>query len=263
MNAGTGETVTLQHRGFDNFLSVLAHMQSEYQPQQIFVTGQSAGGYGAVFQFPFIRETFPSARVDILGDAANGVITAGFNATVINNWGVTATIPDWVTGINAGSIATLSLGDIYNNVADYYDEASFSPGSRVAQYTAAYDGNQRYFFNVMQLIDANKAYEDTSAMWGPGSGFQVADSVSCDWFDTMIVERDKANAAANFNYYIAPGDVHTITTSDDMFQVSSNGTGLNDWLRSMAGDGATWGDVMCSNCRPPATQASPGGLNCP
>lgn len=263
VNPKTGASATIRHRGFDNFLAVLAHMRSEYQPQQIFVTGQSAGGYGTVLTFPFVRESFPSARVDMLGDAASGVITSGFNTTIINNWGIDRTIPDWVTGVDSTSIATLSLGDIYKNVGDFYNESNFSPGSRLGQYTAAYDGNQRYFFNIMKLIDAGKAYEDTSSMWGPGNGSQVSDSVNCEWYNTMIAERDKANAATNFNYYIAPGDVHTITTSDNMYDVSSNGTNFNSWLTSMAGDGAAWSDVMCANCNPPATLESPGGLSCP
>ena len=70
----------IRHRGFDNFMAVLAWMKSELpKPSQILVTGASAGGYGATANFPWIERSFGSARVSLLADASQGVTTEAFD----------------------------------------------------------------------------------------------------------------------------------------------------------------------------------------
>ena len=55
--------VTLHHRGFDNFLVVLKWMTAHFKrPHKIFVTGSSAGSYGATLGFPYIQESFPQIK---------------------------------------------------------------------------------------------------------------------------------------------------------------------------------------------------------
>ena len=48
------------------------------KPKKIFVSGSSAGSYGAIMGFPYIKESFPKSKVYVLGDAGNGVTTEAF-----------------------------------------------------------------------------------------------------------------------------------------------------------------------------------------
>ena len=74
-----GNPQTIQHRGFVNFQVVLKWIKENFKrPQKIFVTGISAGSYGAIGGFPFIKEAFPLSKVYVLGDAGNGVTPEAF-----------------------------------------------------------------------------------------------------------------------------------------------------------------------------------------
>lgn len=256
----TGATHEIRHRGFENFLSVLAYLKQYYPPaqtQSVFVIGQSAGGYGAIYNFPYIKETYRGKKVYMLGDAANGAVTSSFVAGEIDNWGAVAGLPDWIAGIGGETFTTLSMGAFYKAVAGHY------PDSRIAQYTAAYDGNQRFFYNVMKTIDSGKAYVPNKTMWGSSNGYDVPDSISCEWNSLMMSQRSVAIAASNYKAYIAPGDVHTITISKSFFTQSSNGTGLVDWMTKMLNDDASWDNVYCADCLAPVTgQSAPGTLTC-
>ncbi len=254
-NPNTGASTEIRHRGFDNAMATLNYMRSAFpNATRVYVTGQSAGGYGAMYHFPFIAESFPNAQVDLLSDAANGVITSNFNSSTINNWGISATLPDWISGIDAGSISTLSVGDIMKNIGNHY------PTSLLGQYTARYDGNQRYFYHVMTVIDSGATYQDTSSFYGASDGSEMPISESQTWCSTMLSEVSKAQAASNYRSYIAPGDVHTITTSDDMHSVVSAGVNFTDWINAQLAGGTAWGSVQCTACNEPANL---GGNSCP
>lgn len=262
-----GSPVTFSHNGFQNFLAVLDFVQRTdlIRPttgNQIFVTGQSAGGYGAVFNFPFVKEAFPSLRVNMVGDAANGIVTNGFQQNaIIGRWGAQNTIPWWIPNVNINLLTNGSLGTLYANLANFYSD------SRFGQYSTEFDGNQRYFFNVMTQIDANKTYVDNNTMWGSGSGFDTPDSVSCSWRSqsrTKLIT--EASVASNYKYYIASGDVHTISTSSAFYTESTGGQSLLDWYNQLLSGSNSWTSRDCrsiGNCNPPVTQQSPNRISCP
>ncbi|EMM74405.1 hypothetical protein LEP1GSC038_2467 [Leptospira weilii str. 2006001855] len=54
-----------------------------------------------------------------------------------------------------------------------------------------------------------------------------------------------SGAAANYSYYIAPGDVHTITTSEDMYKLGSGGTNFITWLTTLS-TGVKPGNAKCT-----------------
>ncbi|GBF48714.1 pectinacetylesterase domain protein [Leptospira ryugenii] len=261
----TNTATTLQHRGFDNFLASIDYVSktTDWKPgtgDKIFVTGQSAGAYGAIYNFPYIKEIFPNNEVNVLGDAGAGVIPTNFQAQgPVDKWGADANVPTWV-GVSSTSFATIQLGDFYKQVANFY------PSSRVAQYTTNFDGNQRYFFNVQKRIQANVSYTNSTDLWGKSDGSQVDDSTSCTWVTearTNIITR--SGQSSNFRYYIAGGDVHTITTSANFYTESSGGSSLLTWLRGMLANNSDWVNRDCKsigNCSPPATASSPSGISC-
>ncbi|MCB1159458.1 MAG: hypothetical protein KDK45_18290, partial [Leptospiraceae bacterium] len=177
-------------------------------------------------------------------------------------WNALKNIPDWISGINSTTFTSISMGTVFKSIAENYSS------DRISQYTTMFDGNQRYFYNVMLTIDSGKAYEDTKAMWGSSEGINVPDSISCDWKSKMLSNINTANAAIsdNYRYYIAPGDVHTITTDDTMFTVSSgtnNSVKFTDWLNAMLTDSSDWVNTKCSSCNPPASTENKLSALCP
>ncbi len=241
----TGEetTVTVYHRGFDNFLFVLNYLKENYSSSDvtdIFVVGQSAGAYGATVNFPWIREAYPDSSVNALADAGFGVLPEGTLATLIDAWGFMGNIPDWIPGLEAETINTKSMGEITNHIADYYLDS----GSRFAAYTSMYDSNQRYFYKVMLDIADVSEWDDLG-----GSGYGMTDVENCSWVGGMIDERDNMSLeATNFVSYIGSGEIHTITTNTTNIEAMSvGGISFLSWLESIVDGDAGFVDIDCND----------------
>jgi hypothetical protein len=235
--------VTLHHRGFDNFLVVLKWMTEHFRrPHKIFVTGSSAGSYGAAVGFPYIQEAFPKSKASLLGDAGNGVTTEDFHNISINNWGIQGNLPTWIPGFDR-PFSEYDLDEMYLMIADYYSH------SKIAQYTTAWDWNQTFFYNVMlNIFDP--------AQWGNWT------TVWCDWHDQMIDFVYSAAEASNYRYYIGAGFDHTIMGYDKFYEEDSAGVPFVDWVDAMVrkkkkkkgthGQGRMpWVNAECEKCYDP------------
>lgn len=227
---------TLQHRGFDNFMSVLAWMKaSGDKPQQILVTGSSAGGYGATANFPWIAEIFKSARVSLLADASQGVTTTAFDNgdPGRNSWN--PQLAPWVFG---AAPSTVSGGDLIRVLADAY------PQNKIAQFTTPQDGVQIGFYGVMKQF------------YGPGGS---CPSPAADWNQQMLADLQLyGSSMPNYRHYVAAGTYHTIMRSPLYYTEASAGEPFADWLGNMlknqggtGGQGGAWDSVACPNCLQP------------
>ena len=67
---------------------------------QVFVTGSSAGAYGAVTHSVGLLELFPEAQVDVVGDGGNGVVTQNFLLNYLSTWGFEKHLPEEVPELN-------------------------------------------------------------------------------------------------------------------------------------------------------------------
>lgn len=205
---------TIQHRGFVNFQVVLKWIKDNFRrPNKIFVTGSSAGGYGAILGFPYIKEAFPLSRVYVLGDAANGVVGGTFQADSIYNWNIQ--LPQWI--FEEGYTEELTIADVYTKIAARY------PLSKLAQYTTAWDWNQTFFYNVMLNIN------------DPDSWAKNWPLVWCEWHDQMLeYTHETAAEAPNYRYYIGKGTDHTILMSDKFYSTEAlKGITFVEWVRAM------------------------------
>ncbi|MBN2297930.1 MAG: hypothetical protein JXM72_05025 [Deltaproteobacteria bacterium] len=205
----------IQHRGFVNFQAVLKWVKDNFRlPRQIFVAGSSAGGYGAIMNYPYIREAFPLTRVYVLSDAANGVEGDNFNSKADIVWDVQ--IPEWILGQD---VSALTIEDIYMNIAARY------PLMKFAQYTTAYDQMQVYFYH-MQL---------DNYVQNPGTWYDLSAVDFWAWNYFMnLYTHDTAAAAPNYRYYIGQGSVHMILSSDRFYTESSAGdVSFAGWVKSM------------------------------
>ena len=69
----------VEHRGYHNSKVAEKWAREHFvNPEEVFVTGSSAGAYGAWFNGPLLESVWPASKFDILADAGNGVITTDF-----------------------------------------------------------------------------------------------------------------------------------------------------------------------------------------
>lgn len=239
-NGMSSSPFTIQHRGFVNFQAVLKYLQDNvHLPKKIFVTGSSAGSYGATVSFPYIKEAYPFSQLYLLGDAGNGVTGGNFSTEGLINWN--AQMPDWI--FPDSNDPNLTVDQMYTRIAAEY------PWSKLAQYTTAYDGTQIVFYNI-ELNLTNPAG------WG-----NVTQEVSDEWHQTMTTyAQNVANESPNYRYYIAAGTDHTIMMSPKFYtEQSAGGVAFAKWVGAMVANPfgthsraleGKWKNLECETCLP-------------
>jgi hypothetical protein len=231
--ANPGKTWTIHHRGFDNFLVVLKWITEHFEkPHEIFVTGSSAGSYGAITGFPWIKEAYPESKVSVLGDAGMGISPELFGEYTGPIWNVQ--LPKWIFGKHP----TNSNTEVWKRIARYY------PHSKIAEFTDAWDLTQIFFYDlILQTLGL------------PHSG-------SCDsWNAQMLSTVDDKQESPNYRSYIAAGTIHTILGRPEFYTENSAGISFLDWLDAMVSNqggthghgGIPWKNVECTQCKPPLT----------
>ena len=226
-----GQPWTIHHRGFDNFLVVLEWITENFKkPHEIFVTGSSAGSYGAMGGFPWIKEAYPKSKVSVLGDAGMGVTPPQFNTRVIWN----SQLPPWIFGENP---PTIPNREIWKAIAEYY------PHSKLAEFTNAWDMTQIFFYDfILQTLVL------------PHVG-------SCaSWNDQMLAGVDDKQEAPNYRSYVAAGTIHTILGRPEVYTENSANVPFLDWLSAMVDNqggthghgGIPWENVECIECGAPS-----------
>ncbi|PYR20153.1 MAG: hypothetical protein DMF98_23955 [Acidobacteria bacterium] len=232
----------IEHRGFVNARVVEKFAREHFvNPSEVFVTGSSAGAYGAILHGIYLHEAYPASTFNVVADAGSGVITQDFLVNDLNPaWDVEKNLPTYI-GV-APDITTLTIADLYIAGANYYATAGvnhYAPrGSRFGQYTTAYDGgggSQTFFYNVMV-----NGIPDAGSWWHS----------TCEWNREMLQHStDAVSGASNYRYYIGPGSRHTIWGSNRVYAETHGPVEtFVDWLNDMLGGSPTWSNVACSDC---------------
>lgn len=219
----TGKSFTIQHRGWDNAQVVIHWMRNHVaQPGRLLVSGSSAGAYGAATHYATLRDLYPRSRAVFLGDAGQGVTTPGFVAYRNSNWNYQ--LPTKIFGQKP---RLTDDEDLVARLAEHF------PNDRFAQYTTAYDANQRGFFAMM--------------------GGQK----SCDaWTSQMSRELERRERVGNFRAYLARGETHTILRSPLFYTESSAGTPFAEWVAALFAEQSP-SNAACTDClSPPASCGS-------
>ena len=236
----------IHHGGFDNFMVVLDWMRKQAdKPEQILVAGSSAGGYGASTNFPWVQRAFPKARMAVLADAAQGVLSPAFDTALPgrNSWN--PQLPRWVFGNDVNQVASTSI---------LRTAALALPEVRVGQFTTHFDLVQIQFYGVS--LQTNPALPSC-----PSGG------VAASWNKSALASLSAAAAAApNYRHYLAAGNYHTILRSPGFYTEASAGVAFRDWTAALlkkgggAGDGrghddeqdrnphSAWQNLACPGC---------------
>ncbi|MCW5890891.1 MAG: hypothetical protein KIT14_10090 [bacterium] len=243
----------VEHRGWHNSRIAEKFAREHFvNPEQIFVTGSSAGAYGAWFNGAVHHQVWPASEFQILADAGNGVITRDFLENEFPNWNFAAHIPDDIPGVQESLVDGTGIPGYTKAVTSYF------PETRWAHYTTAFDGGsggQTGFYNVM-LNDNNPA---AALTWWGGS---------CA-FNARMREQALATAAAvpsNYRYYIGTGSRHTIWFNNKVYSDTTGGVPVFlDWIGGMLHGTPAWTNVECTDCgkllpgdpRPPTIPTPP------
>jgi hypothetical protein len=226
----------VEHRGYQNSRVVEKWAREHFvNPEVVFVTGSSAGAYGAWFNAPLLHFVWPASKFDVLADAGNGVITQDFLDTYFPNWNFAGNLPPEIPEL-ADVLANGSGIPGYTEVI-----ANHFPETRWAHYASAFDGGfggQTSFYNIM-LNGNNPVFAFT---WWQGS---------CA-FNSVMRSQAIATAAAvpdNYRYYIGTGSRHTMWGSPKVYTDTTGGVPtLVSWLDAMLDGSPAWTDVECTNC---------------
>lgn len=221
--------VPIHHRGHDNFKAVLKFMTDNFAgpaPKKIFVTGASAGGYGAMINMPWIEDAFPGAQLNVLADASQGITTPAWDAIRDSAWNFQ--LAPWVV---AGEPTPVASSRIIELNINRYPNVSFG------QYTTDWDTVQILFYDLM--VDP----------------FAPTPAICTDWNYRMRNNLAIYQGARNYRSYDASGTDHTVTRSAKLYTESSaGGIPFVDWVATMqkpqAGTpskgGKTWSNATCT-----------------
>jgi len=221
-----------RHKGRINAMVAEKFAREHFpNPDEVFVTGSSAGSYGALFNSSFLmNDVYPASAFNVLGDAGIGVITTGWLNSSFSTWGVDGTLPKFIPELDVPA-NTLSMPEVIAALANYFPQHHF------ASYQTAYDGSgggQSAFFNVMRnpndVLEWPKWWQNT-----------------CDWNACMrqFVENIAANTT-NYRYYTGAGSAHTGFGFDKIYEDTTGGMPkLVDWINDMRAGAPGWTSQHC------------------
>jgi len=268
-----GGTVTIHHRGFDNFLYVREWLKQRFGVEEgdkknnsngedrdrsnvkhMLVTGSSAGAYGAAFAYPHLKQAFPKTEGYLMADAGNGVVSDTLRQQALSGpdarWGPAKNLVHAIPGMDG----------IFDLPQDRFESgfntalARYYPKDRFSQYTTLFDVIQVLFYNI-------SLNQNDIAAWN--NIFPVYEA----WTQQMV-NNAYATAAANPNYrfYIAPGCNHTVLRFNDDFYNTQSGQAPSflSWFKALtkeSDDGvypANWKNSFCEGCAIPPTPQEVG-----
>jgi len=221
----------VEHRGYDNSRIVEKWAREHFvNPEHIFVTGSSAGAYGAWFNAPLHEMVWPASEFQVLADAGNGVITQDFLQNEFSHWNFEKNIPPTIPGV----LESLTEG---TGIVGYTKAVtSFFPETRWANYATAFDGGsggQTGFYNIM----LNNNNPLAALTWWNGS---------CAFNAAMRAQAQEIAAAvpSNYRYYIGTGSRHTMWGSNKVYNDTTGGVPLLvDWVNAMLDGTPAWTNV--------------------
>ena len=218
------------HNGQKNVAAVLSWVEKSLSaPEAVFVTGCSAGAYGAAFYTPRIAAAYPNAAVTELGDCSAGVIPDSFvtDTDGLKRWNISAVLPPGVD--LSGGVPTTFLVDAYVAIGKAY------PKVTLAEYNSQYDGTQTYFYALQSGLDLSNPTAQQAAAQAWAAGLKTS------------LTKIQTNLPGSFSSYtslldtdndLTNGTAHCVITRPEFYTLTTNGVSFVDWLNSLLNDPA-------------------------
>lgn len=216
------ETITVNFKGFENSARVLDWVYENIPtPEQVFVTGCSAGGYGATTHAPFIMNNYAGVPVVHMADSATGVNELDWEGLL--TWNIYPNLPGFVEGVQ------VEHGEFSANLQFITTAAAF-PDNVMAQYNTFFDGVQVGFYSLTALGEpvTEDSFQEVAGQWTPAMLTNIAT------IEAMV---------DNFASYTAGGSEHCIVNQDIFYEYDVAGVVFSDWVAALLA-GST-DDVSC------------------
>ncbi len=234
VNAGKDNLI--HHRGAVNAGAVLNWVYDNFDsPEDIFITGCSAGAYGSMMWTPHIAKHYPNAKIHLMADCGAGVVNEAFLADGFDKWNVLggawpSFIPALDPSQNAFSFTTTFINDLYIAISKAF------PSAKLSQFNTMGDGNQIFYYALMR-----KDFQDTNND-GLSEVIPTAETM-IDWLERMPKSMQTIEASSpNFRSYLSmyddnkdltDGTGHCIIFRPEFFDVVESGKPLYEWLSDL------------------------------
>lgn len=227
-----GPELAIEHRGYVNASAALAWVYERYpEPSRVFVSGCSAGAYGAALHSAYIANHYTEASISVLADGGCGIVTDDFLTMSLPNWNAQPALPPFIPALQR-PIEELNLPGLYIGIGQHF------PNLRIAQTATNWDKDQIFYFVAMG---------GDAADWSPR-------------FRASIEAIDAA--LPNFAAYIPPGSVHCATPYPYFHERTVNDVALAEWTRQLAEEDTMPASVACEGeacCQDPICDACLAG----
>lgn len=269
----------IRHRGFDNLRVVLKWLQSKQGAngpfRDVTVAGSSAGGYGALINFPVIRQALDedvgnSRDYSLIIDSSNGVLTNGFldrafglsdgdtstdlDSDELNVWGARE-------NIDALLQPTLNLDAKYMWRSAFKAIGRAYPDTRISQSTSAFD-----FVQALVLYNMKRVDDGSYNPFALPPEEDISLTALLEWSPKARVNMLKtAFSLRNYRYYLGKGAGHEhlvdppafpFPTTNYFAEASARNVRYTAWLDDMLNNPrryfrTDWRNLSCfPNCLP-------------
>lgn len=216
------EPLLVRHRGQINAQVVLDWTYGNFgAPEQVFVSGSSAGAVATPIYADQIARRYPEARVVGLGDGAGGYRSTAVSGADLGRWGVPEVLQS-LPGWEDFEATTLGLETLYLH-------AGQRTGSNLELYLfdQAYDVAQRRYVELAGGGDA-------------------------DLLELIRMnQRDLAQSIPSFRSFVVGGFEHTVMPRAGFYFYKADGVRFDTWLADIL-SGTPVSSVTCTDCDRPS-----------
>ncbi len=197
------------HVGRRNVEALLPRLLATWPaPARVVISGSSAGGYGATFNYDLLRRAWPSAQVALVDDA--GPLLEGDGIPVDER-------AAWYANWHMGDVVDPLCGaDCRNDLSRLYPAlVAKYPQDRMSLLTSLQDSTIRTYFLILLGLDFEQRLRALIA--------------------------DRLAPTETFRVFAIPGESHTLLGGVDT--ITSGGATLETWLSAMLSGDPGWASV--------------------
>ncbi len=217
-------SITWHHVGHANVTAFLRRLVATFaNPGKVIVAGSSAGGFGALANYPYFRAQWPNAKSYLIDDSGPPLAGDAIPAATRDAW-----YSSWNMGASLDAFCTECRTDMSAGMRNL---AATYPNDRIALLSHLRDAVISAFFGTYSL--------------SPPSFTPM---------DPLVFESDLRSlgtnvmdpATGNAKYFFTLGQNRTGThhpTLDDPASITTPGPGLDAWLEQMLSDSTAWASV--------------------
>jgi hypothetical protein len=193
------------HVGRANYLAFAKRLAATFpSPAKLVLSGSSAGGFGASFNYVTTRTYWPTGQVYLIDDSGPALAGDRINPNLRNAW-----FQSWDLGTaldeNCGVDCRTDFSIAYTRLSERY------PNDRFALLSSLRDQVIRTYFGLSPTTFESALLEMSAAVIDP---------------------------LPNFRYFFTTGEEHTMLGAPDQFE--TGGVDLFEWMQLMVTDDAGW-----------------------